>query len=152
MINSKAKYTFISGLFMFANAIGTKAFTPAASSGQHSSSDKQPNIVFILADDLGVECLSAYGGTSHKTPNIDKLATQGMRFANCFSNPFCSPSRASLLTGRYPFMNGLKEVLFDARAQANTYLHIEQTQFCPSVEEGRICNVHLRQMASFLPV
>ena len=60
---------------------------------------KKPNIVVILADDLGIECLSSYGGKSHKTPNLDKLAAQGMRFTHCFSNPLCSPSRASLLTG-----------------------------------------------------
>jgi len=70
----------------------------------------RPNIVFILGDDLGIECLSSYGG-NHKTPNIDRLAAQGMRFTHCFSNPYCSPSRASLLTGRYPFENGLSEVI-----------------------------------------
>lgn len=63
----------------------------------------KPNVLLILADDLGVECLSAYGGTSHQTPNIDRLAKDGMRFTRSFSNPFCSPSRGSLLTGRYPF-------------------------------------------------
>ena len=103
--------------------------------------DKQPvatgsNIVFILADDLGVECLSSYGGTSHKTPNIDKLASQGMRFTNCFSNPYCSPSRASLLTGRYPFRNGLNEVLFDVRAQANHYLHTDQPSFARQLKQA----------------
>ena len=48
---------------------------------------EKPNIVMILADDLGIECLSSYGGKSQKTPNLDKLATQGLRFAHCFSNP-----------------------------------------------------------------
>jgi len=90
---------------------------------------EKPNIVFILADDLGIECLSTYGGTSHHTPYIDKLATQGMRFTNCFSNPYCSPSRASLLSGRYPFKNGLKRVIFNEQAHANTYLHTDQPSF-----------------------
>ncbi len=88
----------------------------------------KPNIAIILADDLGVECLSTYGGTSLKTPNIDKLAAEGMRFTRCFSNPFCSPSRASLLTGRYPFKNGLKTVL-DTKAKEDVYLHPEQPSF-----------------------
>ena len=88
----------------------------------------KPNILFILADDLGIECLSSYGGTSHNTPNIDKLAMQGMSFANCFSNPFCSPSRANLLTGRYPFKNGLKEVLWN-RGQEDIYVSPDQPSF-----------------------
>ena len=83
----------------------------------------KPNIVVILADDLGIECLSSYGG-NHQTPNIDKLATQGMRFTHCFSNPYCSPSRANLLTGRYPFKNGLKEVLWNRRQEDLTCLRI----------------------------
>ena len=82
----------------------------------------RPNILVVLADDLGIECLSSYGGNSHKTPNIDKLASQGMKFTDCFSNPYCSPSRANLLTGRYPFKNGMKQVIFDLKAHADTYL------------------------------
>ena len=95
----------------------------------------KPNIVVILADDLGIECLSSYGG-NHKTPNIDKLAMQGMRFTHCFSNPYCSPSRANLLTGRYPFKNGLKEVIFDERAHANTYLHTDQPSFARQLKQA----------------
>ena len=95
----------------------------------------RPNIVVILADDLGIECLSSYGG-NHHTPNIDKLAMQGMRFTHCFSNPYCSPSRANLLTGRYPFMNGLTEVIFDERAHANTYLHTDQPSFARQLKQA----------------
>jgi len=88
----------------------------------------KPNVLLILADDLGVECLSAYGGTSHKTPNIDRLAEEGMRFSRCFSHPYCSPSRGSLLTGRYPFQNGLKVVLH-SKNQENIYLKPSQPSF-----------------------
>ncbi len=88
----------------------------------------RPNVLLILADDLGVECLSAYGGTSHKTPNIDRLAKEGMRFTRCFSNPLCSPSRGTLLTGRYPFQNGLKVVLH-SKQQENIFLHPSQPSF-----------------------
>lgn len=95
----------------------------------------KPNILLILADDLGIECLSAYGGTSHKTPNLDKLAEQGMRFTRCFSNPYCSPSRASLLTGRYPFLNGLKTVL-DTKAKAELYLHPDQPSFARQLKQA----------------
>ncbi|MCX6854840.1 MAG: sulfatase-like hydrolase/transferase [Verrucomicrobia bacterium] len=94
----------------------------------------KPNVVLILADDLGVECLSAYGGSSHKTPNIDRLAQEGMRFTHCFSNPFCSPSRAQLLTGRYPFQNGLKVVLH-SKNQEDLYLHPTQPSFVRQLKQ-----------------
>lgn len=90
--------------------------------------DERPNIVFILADDLGMECLTTYGGKSHETPHIDRLRAQGMQFSDCYSNPFCSPSRASLLTGRYPFKNGLSDVLFSIR-QENIHLSPEQPSY-----------------------
>lgn len=59
------------------------------------------NIVLIMADDLGYECLGSYGGTSYRTPNLDALAASGMRFTNCFSTPKCSPSRVTIMSGRY---------------------------------------------------
>jgi arylsulfatase A len=93
-----------------------------------ASASAKPNVLLILADDLGVECLSTYGGTSHKTPNIDRLAKDGMRFTRCFSNPYCSPSRGTLLTGRYPFQNGL-DVVLSSKKQENIYLKPSQPSF-----------------------
>lgn len=66
-----------------------------------SDSAPRPNIVLIMADDLGEEILGTYGGESFETPNIDALAERGTRFTHAFSTPVCSPSRATLLTGRY---------------------------------------------------
>jgi len=68
--------------------------------------DARPSIVLLLADDLGLECLGAYGGTTFATPHVDALAQAGMRFTNVFATPACAPSRAEILTGRYPFRNG----------------------------------------------
>ena len=62
---------------------------------------KRPNIVLIMADDLGYECIGANGGTSYKTPNLDRLASAGMRFRHCHSQPLCTPSRVKLMTGLY---------------------------------------------------
>ncbi len=62
-----------------------------------------PNIVLIMADDVGEEILGCYGGTSYQTPNIDKLAETGLRFTHCYSTPKCSPSRVTIMTGRYVF-------------------------------------------------
>jgi arylsulfatase A len=70
------------------------------------SAAKKPNIVFILCDDLGYECLNCYGGTSYKTPNIDALAASGIRFRSAYATPLCSPSRVELMTGRYGFHTG----------------------------------------------
>ncbi|HUS08481.1 MAG TPA: sulfatase [Bryobacteraceae bacterium] len=70
-----------------------------------------PNVILIYFDDLGYGDLGCYGG-SIPTPNIDRLAAQGMRFTYCDSaNPVCSPSRAALLTGRYPTRTGVPRVL-----------------------------------------
>jgi len=66
----------------------------------------QPNIIFILADDLGLDGVGCYGSDKHKTPAIDKLAESGMRFETCYAAPLCGPSRCLLMTGRYAFRTG----------------------------------------------
>lgn len=68
--------------------------------------DDRPNIVFILADDVGCEPLGCYGGQSWPTPHIDRLAAGGLRFDHCYSMPVCHPTRVCLLTGRYPMHVG----------------------------------------------
>lgn len=72
------------------------------------SSATRPNIVIVLADDLGYGDVGAYGGNVIQTPNIDRLAETGMRFTHAYSSAsICSPSRAGLLTGRYPLRSGI---------------------------------------------
>jgi len=68
--------------------------------------DKKPNIIFILADDLGIDGVSAYGADFYKTPVIDKLAKEGIRYTNAYTVPLCGPSRALILSGRYGFRTG----------------------------------------------
>lgn len=71
--------------------------------------NKAPNVVLILADDLGYGDLSCYGHEEIRTPHIDQLAKEGLRFTNFYSaSPLCSPSRAALLTGRTPYRTGIK--------------------------------------------
>ena len=65
-----------------------------------------PNVVFILADDLGIGNLSCYGSDNYKTPNIDKLAATGTRYTRAFTAALCGPSRAMIMSGRYAFRNG----------------------------------------------
>ena len=73
-----------------------------------AEASERPNIVVILADDLGYGDLGVQGCRAIKTPNIDALAAQGVRFGHCYSSaPICTPSRAGLLTGRYPLRSGI---------------------------------------------
>ena len=63
------------------------------------AADGPPNVVFVMADDVGYECFGAYGSRQYSTPRINKLADGGVRFTNCFSTPLCTPSRVALMTG-----------------------------------------------------
>ena len=69
----------------------------------HSAEPSKPNIIFILADDLGVGSVSCYGADNYKTPNVGKLASGGIRFTHGYTAPLCGPSRALIMTGRYAF-------------------------------------------------
>lgn len=66
----------------------------------------KPNIIFVLADDLGIDGVSCYGADRHQTPHIDALAASGLRFRTCYAAPLCGPSRCVLMTGRYAFRTG----------------------------------------------
>jgi arylsulfatase A len=66
----------------------------------------KPNIIFVLADDLGIDGVSCYGADKHQTPHIDALAASGTRFQTCYAAPLCGPSRCLLMTGRYAFRTG----------------------------------------------
>lgn len=78
----------------------------------------KPNILFILADDMGWADLSCYGRPDYQTPNLDKLAREGVRFTNAYSAaPVCTPTRIGFLTGRYParLRVGLEEPLHELK-------------------------------------
>ena len=86
--------------------------TAALSSALQAAPAQTPNVVLIFCDDLGYGDLAPYG-SKIPTPNIDRLAQDGIRFTNmCSADPVCSPSRAALLTGRYPTRVGVPRVLF----------------------------------------
>jgi arylsulfatase A-like enzyme len=72
------------------------------------AAEKRPNVVLFLVDDMGWMDCQAYGSQYYETPNIDRLASKGMRFTDAYSaNPLCSPTRASILTGKYPARLGI---------------------------------------------
>lgn len=67
----------------------------------------QPNVILIMADDFGYECVTANGGESYQTPHLDRLAASGVRFEHCHSQPLCTPTRVQLMTGKYNVRNYL---------------------------------------------
>ena len=88
------------------------------------ASGDQPNVIIILDDDLGYGDLGCYGSQSIATPNLDRLAGEGVRLTSFFSSAaVCSPSRAGLLTGRYPVRTGIPSVLFPSQNPATPMIH-----------------------------
>ncbi len=84
-----------------------------------------PNILFILADDVGSEAIQCYGGESYTTPRIDQLAQQGMRFEHAYAMAVCHPSRICLLSGQYPFRMGHPDWgSYPPSAEANTIAQV----------------------------
>jgi arylsulfatase A-like enzyme len=83
--------------------------TSCASNGRvMGGGRKRPNIIFIMTDDHASHALSCYGSKINKTPNLDRLAKEGMLFENCFcTNSICAPCRAVILTGKYSHLNGV---------------------------------------------
>ena len=99
--------------FLRAMGVGVAVMvSPESLMGAEHMASGKPNILLILADDLGYGDLSSYGATDLNTPNIDTLVAAGMRFDNFYANcPVCSPTRAALLSGRYPDMVGVPGVI-----------------------------------------
>jgi arylsulfatase A len=92
--------------------LGAIALNLARSPFVRSESTRKPNIIFILADDLGWSELGCYGNSFNETPNLDRLAKHGMRFTDAYSAaPVCSPYRAALMTGQYPARIGITDYL-----------------------------------------
>ena len=80
----------------------------AASAAGYGAPNRQPNILYIMADDHASHAISAYGSRINRTPHLDRLAREGMRLDNCFcTNSICTPSRAAILTGQYSHANGV---------------------------------------------
>lgn len=91
--------------------LGVAAAVPLCScQNQGKQPDGEPNIIFILLDDLGYADIGCYGSSFYETPNIDRLASEGMRFTDAYAScPVSSPTRASLMTGKYPVNTGITE-------------------------------------------
>ncbi len=80
-------------------------FFAAAAGPAHAAPADRPNVVLIMADDIGYECFSSYGGADYRTPHLDRMAAGGLRFAHAHAQPLCTPSRVQIMTGQYNVRN-----------------------------------------------
>jgi len=121
---------FIAGLFIVCAGVQVAHAT-----------EKKPNIVFILVDDLGYSGVGCYGNTLHETPNVDRLAREGMRFTDAYAAcAVCSPTRASIQTGQYPIRYGITDWIAGAR-KPNTPLKEKFTKRMLPLEATTIAEV-----------
>lgn len=109
----------------------------------------KPNVVIILADDLGWTDLTCYGSTFYETPNLDKLAADGIRFTqNYAASPVCSPSRACLMTGKYPTKTGVTDWIKgrqeNGKAKPYEKLIAHATAYQLSLDENTIAEYALQ--------
>src|SRR2546421_6778664 len=111
-MNATRLWVMIAAVVAFAGVPGRAA----------AEAPKKPNVVLILADDLGYECLGCNGGTSYKTPHLDRLAATGVRFEHCHVQPLCTPTRVQLMTGIYNVRNYIRFGLLDP--EATTFGHL----------------------------
>ena len=129
------KQKFLSGTLCSLAGVGLAACT---------SPPQNPNVIFILADDLGWTDLGCYGSNFYETPHIDGLASEGMRFTNAYTAcPVSSPTRASYQTGKYPARLGITDFLmgryFDPKKKA------EMDRVCPVLPPALVPNLPLSE-------
>ena len=82
---------------------------------------ERPNVLLIMADDIGIEGLGCYGGTSYRTPHLDRMAAEGLRFTTAYSQPLCTPTRVQIMTGKYNHRNWTNFGILDP--QERTFGH-----------------------------
>ncbi|MCC7175888.1 MAG: sulfatase-like hydrolase/transferase [Bryobacterales bacterium] len=136
--------------------LNRRQFLAAATSATVASaaSTRPPNVVMIYCDDMGYGDLGCYGSRI-RTPNVDRMASEGIRFTHFYSgNPVCSPSRAGLLTGRYPVRAGVPRVLFptDKTGLPGSEVTIAQMLKARSYASMCIGKWHLGHLPEYLPV
>jgi len=113
-VASGVEFSSTQFMVFFKHAIFALFFSSALSLSGFG--EDRPNIVMIMADDLGYECIGANGSEMYETPNIDALAAGGMRFVNAHAQPICTPSRVTLMTGIHNSRNYIKFGILDSKA------------------------------------
>ena len=112
----------------------------------------QPNVIVILADDLGWADTSPYGSTYYETPSLERLAREGMRFTDAYAaSPLCSPTRASIMTGQHPARLHLTEAITPNRATAEPKAVLpKENQYCGDVGTKDHLPLEVRTLAEAL--
>jgi arylsulfatase len=111
----------------------------------------QPNILFVLADDSGYGDLSATGHPILKTPNLDRLYNEGVRFTDFHVSPTCSPTRAALMTGRHEFKNGITHTILERERLNPDAITIAQVLKSAGYTTGIFGKWHLGDEAEYQP-
>jgi len=109
-MKGQSRREFLKALgFVGGSAVGLSMMPGCARAARAlGSSAEQPNIIYIMTDDHASHSMSCYGSRINKTPNLDRIAKEGMRFDNCFcTNSICAPCRAVVLTGKHSHINGV---------------------------------------------
>ena len=123
-------------------------------SSYQTRSVDQPNIIVIFADDLGYGDIATYGSQTIKTPNIDRMAAEGAKFDQFYSaSPVCTPSRAALLTGRYPIRQGIHGVFYPESFQGMDPEEVTIAEMLKDVGyvTGLVGKWHLGHHDKFMP-
>jgi uncharacterized sulfatase len=117
----------------FLGAAGAALLAGVARRITSAAETRKPNIVFILIDDMGWPDTGCYGNRFNETPNVDKLASQGMRFTDAYAAcPVCSPTRASIMSGQYPAHVGITDFIpGHQRPYAKLKVPVNRTQYLP---------------------
>ena len=134
--------------------MGAVALTGLSGAGHAAGGSRPPNVIIVLADDLGYGDLATYGGRYIRTPNLDRLARQGVRFTDFYASAnICTPSRAGLQTGRYPIRTGLGQDVI--RASDKHGLPLSEVTIAealkPDYATALIGKWHLGHVAPFWP-
>ena len=107
-MKKQTRREFLKRLGYMTGSAAALSILPSCNSIGQTAGNKRPNIIFIMTDDHASHALSCYGSKINQTPNLDRIAREGMRFSNSFcTNSICAPCRAVILTGKYSHLNGV---------------------------------------------
>jgi arylsulfatase A-like enzyme/lysophospholipase L1-like esterase len=127
------------------------AVGPLASAEAAPISGARPNIVFIITDDQGYGDLSAHGNPVLKTPNLDRLHAEGVRFTDYHVSPTCSPTRSALMSGRHEFKNGVTHTILERERMSVDTVTLPQTLKTAGYATGIFGKWHLGDEAEYQP-